>query len=86
MTVVLFHAGSVSVVETTYFGRAFIRSPMGIPARPGHTAAKLSYVCRPISTASLFSSSRSWMSFPFSPKPPVEGQFWGFWITPSRVT
>ena len=40
MTVVLFHVGSVRVVETTYFGSAFMRSLNGSPDRADHTGAK----------------------------------------------
>ena len=40
MTVVLFHFGSVSVVETTYLGSAFMRSLNGSPERDDHAGAK----------------------------------------------
>jgi hypothetical protein len=40
MTWVLFHAGSRSVVDTTYFGIASMRSEYGSPDRVGHTGAK----------------------------------------------
>ena len=40
MTWVLFHSGSLSVVETTYFGIALIWSETGSPERVGQTGAK----------------------------------------------
>ena len=40
ITWVLFHSGSFSVVETTYFGIALIWSETGSPERVGQTGAK----------------------------------------------
>jgi hypothetical protein len=59
ITVVLFHAGSVSVVETTTLGMLFIFLPNSPVASSiaGHAAAKPSYVTRPSSCTSLASSS-----------------------------
>ncbi len=85
ITIVLFHVGSVSVLETTYFGRAFMRSAMGSPAIAENTGAKPSYVRRPITIASLRSSRSCWILLPASVKPPTVGQFCGSSMTPSRV-
>ena len=58
----LFHSTSFRVVETTYFGKAFIRSAIGSVAE-GQYSTNPSYVTRPISTASAAtSSSRLWRS------------------------
>src|SRR5918999_1762342 len=66
-TVVLFQSGSVSVVETTNFGIELNLSANG-PSRFGQAPAKLSYVRRPIRSASarIVSSSLNW--FPSSPR------------------
>ena len=40
MTVVFSHVGSVNVVETTYFGIAFIFWPKSSPVILGHASAK----------------------------------------------
>src|SRR6059036_371074 len=57
-TVVLFHSGSLSVDETTYFGIVLNLSAKS-PSRDGHAAANPSYVLRPSSSAleSVVSSS-----------------------------
>src|SRR6266542_4156080 len=56
---VAFHSsGSCNVVDATYLGRLFIRSANPCSSlTDGHTAAKLSYVTRPRSSASL---AKSW--------------------------
>src|SRR6266496_2769867 len=56
---VAFHSsGSCNVVDATYLGRLFIRSAKPCSSlTDGHTAAKLSYVTRPSSSASL---AKSW--------------------------
>src|SRR3954469_13992848 len=66
-TVVLFHSGSLSVVETTNFGIELNLSANS-PSRWGQAPAKLSYVRRPRSRASacLVSSSLNWL--PSSPR------------------
>ncbi len=63
----LFHSGSLSVVETTNFGIALNLSANS-PSRCGHAPAKLSYVRRPMSSASacIVSSSLNWL--PSSPR------------------
>ena len=61
------HSGSVSVEDTTYLGMVLNLSA-NPPSRPGHAAAKPSYVRRPSSSASA--SIVSWVlnSSPSSPR------------------
>src|SRR5262245_61554367 len=66
-TVVLFHSGSSSVDETTYFG-IVLNLSANSPSREGQAPAKLSYVMRPISSASVSSVSSSLNWFPSSPR------------------
>src|SRR5690242_12998989 len=75
ITVVLFHAGSCSVDDTTYFGIEFIFSanPCSF-VRDGHAAAKPSYVFRPRSCASAESSSSSLKLLPASPRSNLNAQ------------
>ena len=61
MTVVFAQSGSFSVVETTYLGIVLMRSDNGSPDRVCQTGAKLSYVRRPISTASHDISRSVWI-------------------------
>src|SRR5262245_38523435 len=67
ITLVLFHAGSCSVVETTYFGMPLNLSANS-PVREGQASAKPSYVARPSSRASLAITSSSLNLFPSSPR------------------
>src|ERR671922_2509157 len=66
-TVVLFHSGSFSVDETTYFGIELNLSANS-PSTCGQTAANCSYVMRPSSWASeaIVSSTLNW--FPSEPR------------------
>src|SRR3954454_8608051 len=66
-TVVLFHSGSRSVDDTTYFGMLLNLSAKS-PVRDGHASAKPSYVTRPSSSASDSSSSSTLNLFPSSPR------------------
>ena len=95
ITVVLFHVGFCSVVETTYFGIEFILSAKPISSvRSGHAAAKPSYVVRPSNSASAPSSSSSLNLSPSAPRSKENAQPPrskpsdppGSSITPSSVT
>src|SRR3954452_1111672 len=67
ITVVLFHSGSDSVVETTYFGR-LLNLSANSPSREGQAAAKPSYVVRPSSSAPAPMTSSSLNLSPSSPR------------------
>src|SRR5919106_5791693 len=66
-TVVLFHSGFSRVEETTYLGM-LLNLSANSPSRAGQAPAKLSYVTRPISSASVSSVSWSLNWFPSSPR------------------
>ena len=63
----LFHSGSRSVDETTYFGM-LLNLSANSPSRDGHASAKPSYVTRPSSSASDSIVSSSLNLFPSSPR------------------
>ena len=67
ITVELFHSGSSSVEETTYFGIVLNLSAKS-PSREGHAAAKPSYVTRPSRSASLDITSSSLNLSPSGPR------------------
>jgi hypothetical protein len=84
ITVVFAQSGSLSVLETTYFGIVFMRSEIASPDLVCHTGANPSYVRRPISTASQAISRPVWIC---SPRPSdgrsTDGHLCGCSTTPS---
>src|SRR5215216_3238854 len=66
-TVELFHSGSSSVDDTTYFGM-LLNLSANSPSRCGQASAKPSYVLRPSSSASLSIVSSSLNLSPSSPR------------------
>src|SRR6266852_3798903 len=85
MIVLLRHSAFLRVDDTTYLAILLIWSLYGSPDRVGHTAAKPSYVRRPMRTVSHEDSRSVWIARPASSATRPDGQVCGFAMTPSRV-